>query len=248
MSWIPRMICARLLNALREWKPVKRLLFYSHGEPGVLWVGKDHLMGNSFRDLAGRDYESSFAPGAEIFFDGCEVAQEKVGKWFLESVAQTLLFKAGGRAGGWDSIGVAWPELGGTDIHHFSGDSCYAYVKPGSKQVRGAIGKELASPVGLREVKVNKQVFDYEFSKNPKKFYFRARNYRTKDEGFGTWEMQKDGLKIKWEGESEIWDLPLYDKYQTGRALPYYYELTAKRSLTRLQKGAINVITVPPVR
>jgi hypothetical protein len=207
------------LNHLRH-KGVKRMLIYTHGMPGVLFVRGDHFTG--FAEFLGKGYEDAFAPNADIFFAGCEVAQGREGAIFLRQAAEILLFKRGGRAVGWDRPGYFLPNLGLADVFYTAWtNTCNAYMKPGWKRARFAKGDKVASPLGRWEVTVGGKKAEYAFGNDGYVAYYRssiATVRETSDANVvGHWDLRSEGLTINWlNGQSEKWDVPLYDEFQTG--------------------------------
>ncbi|HEY1379253.1 MAG TPA: hypothetical protein VGF55_20795, partial [Gemmataceae bacterium] len=170
---------------------LRGLLFYNHGQPGgLIFEAPSKVMrANDITfHLAGKGLENLFLPGATILFPNCEVAAIEPGcdnlraecaatdngLVFLQTVAETLLFKSGGRVGGWDTQShVVLYHLDQLFLGHhlppfrFSGTLYWSIINRGGSLVRLAIGDELDSPYGSWEVNVDRQLFDYRFSVNP---------------------------------------------------------------------------------
>jgi hypothetical protein len=225
-----------LTALLKSGAKIDRLLFYTHGEPGVIFLGTSNLTSSGVYSLAGKGFEHLFLPDARINFDGCNIAEVKKGcevgtacantdngAVFLTAVAKTFLFKAGGRVVGWDSAGWGFSRFGGSVMHHWNGNATHVFINNGGSQIRYAVGRqERPNPLGRWEVEVDKQIFYYRFDQPNKVGYTDKNKYRagvSTPLGKGTWKMDGTGLNIAWEtGEKEIWDVPLFSEYQTGTA------------------------------
>jgi hypothetical protein len=169
---------------------IDRLLFYTHGEPGVIFLGTSVLTSTGvMTDLGGKGFEHLFLPDAQIYFDGCNIAAVKngceVGKAcsstdngavFLTAVAKALLFKAGGRVVGWDSAGWGFSRFGGSVMHHWNGTATHVFINKGGSRIRYAVGRqERSDPLGRWEVEIDKQIFYYRFDP-PNKVGFTDRS------------------------------------------------------------------------
>jgi hypothetical protein len=248
---IPVKSTGQLKTALDELMSSKaridELLFYTHGEPGTIFLGTSALMSQGVREFAGRGYEDLFAPGAEIFFSGCKVAAVKDGcddalndcyftdngAVFLQAVASTFLFKGGGRAGAYASTGFTIAWVADRSIHHADRVQYWAIVKPGNKNARLAIGKELSSPEGLWRVYMdgNDYPLYYKFyADNTVEYSRRLEAYSTSDwpgkdwnledvQARGKWRLGADALRIAWDfGGADEWDVPLFSRYSPGKS------------------------------
>ena len=143
---------------------IDKLFFVTHGGPGWIRIGKDHLyVGNMRSEFGGQGFEDLFNPGAAVHFDGCNIAEVKKGyeDWtpdpnslkgtvggngelFLLTFAQIFLAKAGGAADGWTSAGFGFAPVGGAVIHHWTGQHVYIFMKRGGSRWRFAIGRKTA--------------------------------------------------------------------------------------------------------
>jgi hypothetical protein len=225
------------LTQLRKWEQsIKRLFFYTHGDPGSIHFGRSVLTsGRVLGELTG--FQNLFRPNAEIGFDGCNVGDVKKGctvgnscsktengPVFLMAVAKTFLGASGGHVYGWTSAGWGFPAVGGSVIHHFNGTAIHIFIKKGGTQTRLAVGRmENPDPLGRWEVEIDKQIFYYRFDSPNKIGWTDASRYHagvSTPVEEGTWRMEADGLKIAWQlGETETWDVPLYNEFQTGTAI-----------------------------
>jgi hypothetical protein len=232
---------------------IDQMLVYTHGAPGALILGTDWVNANSIRNhLGGNGFEDLFTPGARVFLPGCEIAAVKAGCgpssacWntdngldFLLTFAKTLLFKGGGRVGGWDSAGRSGFLFPEPKMYHLVGEVYYAYINQGGTRSRIAAGRERSSPEGVWEVSVSNDSRKrlYVFTKDAQVRY----KFASGKDARGTWKMQGDWLRIAWEwGGSDTWDLPLYDRYQTG-ICGVDIELTARRRLDLSQRAGLLV-------
>ncbi len=232
---------------------IDRMLFYTHGAPGSLALGTSFLTANDIRsEFAGKGFEDLFTPGAHVFLPGCEIAAVKEGCgpssacWdtdnglvFLLTFAKTFLFKGGGRVAGWDSNGRAGFLFPEPKMYHLVGEVYYAYINKGGTRSRIAAGRERSSPEGVWEVSLSNdnQKRVYVFTDNTQVRY----EFASGKDARGTWKMQGDWLRIAWEwGGSDIWDLPLYDRYQTG-IVGVDIELSARRRLDLSQRAGLLV-------
>jgi hypothetical protein len=229
----------KALDRLR-WEGVKidKLIFVTHGEPGTLFLESSVLTARRIRnEFTGRAFEDLFTPGAEVDFDGCNLAEVKEGcetgecsefangSVFLMTVAETFLIRGGGRACGWTSAGYGIPKLGGDVIHHFSGERVCAYINKGGTRKRLATGDEVTPGNRAQWWKVwrDGKVFYYHFLPQQIVQWFTENQkgvLRPRTEQTGRWYIENnDWLHIDWvSSEMERWDLPLFDKHQTGIA------------------------------
>jgi Domain of unknown function (DUF4347) len=225
----------KLGQMLKSGTRIKQLYFMTHGNPGAIMFGTSTLIASRVRtELTGLG--NLFLPNAEIGFDGCNVAEVKTGcevgetcaetdngPVFLSAVAKTLLPQSGGHVYGWTSAGWGFPSFGGSVIHHWNGTAVHIYITKRG-QTRLAVGRaSWPEPLGRWEVKVDKEVFYYLFETGGRVGWTDRSRYHAgiwEPIEKGTWKMDIDGVKIAWKGgETEIWDVPLYDEYQTGTAM-----------------------------
>lgn len=155
---------------------------------------------------------------------------------FLKAFAQAFL-KKGGRVSGSTAQGRALPFISSTPFH-LGGTDVYAITNPNKKYydgVRFAMGSELSTPYDKAwKVWDGKEYFYYDFYPlgtggspisgrvlwcTPDEFESHTRVDGEDLQGWdrrGRWQFDGDNLKIQWQAEIEIWDLPLFSDYQTG--------------------------------
>ena len=69
-----------------------RVLFETHGGPGVIGMGEDGIDARWMRAvLAGRGYETFCEAGTRLYFNGCNVAEGDAGWDFLRAAAEVFL-------------------------------------------------------------------------------------------------------------------------------------------------------------
>jgi hypothetical protein len=127
------------LDRLRGHAIFDRVLVQTHGGPGRITIGGDHLFwtffGSYIKDMG---YDVLFPYYTRIYFDGCNVGAEQGGTDFLEAVGGTLLKRGGGEVYGWTSAGYGYsswiPFIGGHTVH-FSGELKKLYFDPGGVKV-----------------------------------------------------------------------------------------------------------------
>jgi hypothetical protein len=221
-----------LADLIHQGVKAKELYFYTHGGPGYLSIGPDDtLYGSILHNELPTNIVDLFMPRAHVLFPGCEVAvrhRASNGLQFLEAFANYCLYKGGGAAGGWDSKGYAaklyyelpltirW--LNGTPyVYRFSGDLYYCVIGAGEGATRLIGGRGIDSPQGKWEVLIDGQTFEYVFRADSLVTYRRT-DAGSNEAGTGGWDFTGSDLKITWPGRgTEIWDAPLFTKYQTGR-------------------------------
>jgi hypothetical protein len=112
-----------------------RALFQTHGGPGHINFGKNHIWDIILRDeFKNRQYHSLFPVYTRMYFDGCEVGQGSNGTTFLEMAGAIFLRLAGGETFAFTSPGYgfdSWvPFIGGHTVH-FSGSLIKFRFGPG---------------------------------------------------------------------------------------------------------------------
>jgi hypothetical protein len=120
-----------------------RVLFETHGSPGVIVMGEDGIDARWMRAvLGGRHYESFCEIGTRLYFNGCNVAEGNAGWDFLRAAAEVFLIGRGGIAFGHTSKGFANP-LDGHVVHPW-GDTRHVVMEPGGDAYNpgrgGAVG------------------------------------------------------------------------------------------------------------
>jgi len=125
----------RFLTTFRDTgRRIGKLQVFSHGSPGVVWLGDDPLNTNRVLALQGKGYHTVFAPGAAVFFSGCNVAEDRDGLEFLKAFGQTFLFNGGGSVGASTSVGLsarAW--VGNGKQYHLWGTTKRLYFNTAGK-------------------------------------------------------------------------------------------------------------------
>ena len=218
---------------------IHRMIVVTHGNPGKIRFASSYLFAEGIiKLLSGRGFENLFQPGARVEFQGCSLAKIPDGCYlgdcaltenglvFLDTFARTLLTN-GGRVSAWDSTGYSFRIIG-TGDHHFNGSIHHIINKRGRRNTRYAIGSEEASPVGWWTVSVNKTSYEYQFFDT---YTVKFRTIGGGEKGSGVWAWYNGELSIRWSigdrrwstphgplDEKEVWDLPLFNKYQTGKA------------------------------
>jgi hypothetical protein len=134
---------------------IASLSVFSHGSPGTVYMGDDGFGEASARALRGKGYETVFAPGARVFFSGCNVAESGTdpglgaffgacrvaeggaGVRFLKAVGQTFLFHGGGSVGASTSVGLSIGRgLGNGKMYHLWGETVRLYFDTTGRVVR----------------------------------------------------------------------------------------------------------------
>lgn len=138
------------LNKLVDDKWVfSRAVFFTHGNSGRIFFNKKSIDQDTLRrHFTNRGYERLFpTPQTEIYFSGCNVAEDDVGWIFLEIAASIFLKAVGGVACGWTSLGFGMKPWGvffsppiffmtaGDPVHPW-GDKRYVFVGPGGNFVK----------------------------------------------------------------------------------------------------------------
>jgi len=137
-------------NLLNNKWTFPRVLFYTHGNSGLIAFDKERLTQNEMiKNFANRGYERLFPMvQSQMYFNGCKVADGDAGWNFLETAASIFLKTGGGVAFGHTSKGFAMHPIvipftgpivfyfvGGKSLH-FWGDTRYVFVGPGGNFVK----------------------------------------------------------------------------------------------------------------
>jgi len=144
---------ARELQKLKtEGVRVRKLVIEGHGAPGFMGA----VDSGSLASLKGMD--EVFAPGAEIVFHSCSIAQGPEGVRFIRDMSKTLLARNGGtivapvwyylwfRSEARPFMGQAAGQLGGSPLGYMEarvapgGEVRLLYTQPGVHEVREAAG------------------------------------------------------------------------------------------------------------
>jgi hypothetical protein len=100
---------------------IGKLEFFTHGSPGVIALGSDHITRWYFRGMEGKGYHTVFPPDARVFFAGCNVAADYKGLAFLMDFGRVFLYGGGGSVAGCTTFGHAFGDIGGGKIYHPKG-------------------------------------------------------------------------------------------------------------------------------
>ena len=208
---------------------IARLDISSHGAPGVLDFRGDQLDSTNLMKFKGKGFEDLFDVDARILIYGCNVAgvgkdprnpyaRESNGREFLTEVARVFLFKGGGRVIGSTKITTTVPLLGKT----YFPDNVTVLIKKGGTNTRIAAGDQLTRPDGVWLVKAYGLTYIYQFTYQGDRVKWTLAKSLFEDEtGEGRWSRVGDLLRIAWDsGSFEEWDLPLFDKEQSGACHP----------------------------
>ncbi len=103
-----------------------RVLFETHGSPGMIVFGSVGINAAFLRTLVPRYYTRITTQNARIYFNGCNVAEGKEGWDFLEAAAQVFITPGGGQVFGQTSLGFGNPFNG--HVVHLWGDTRSLFV------------------------------------------------------------------------------------------------------------------------
>ena len=117
-----------LFNLARAGRQFDRILFMTHGGPGSIWFGNGFVRAGWWQAERSNNLHRIAAPGARIYFNGCNVAEGPAGWAFLEAAAELFLTLGGGEAFGQTSVGFASPFSG--HVNHFWGRTRRVRVDP----------------------------------------------------------------------------------------------------------------------
>jgi hypothetical protein len=120
-----------LMNALdglvRARRSYDRILFETHGLPGIICFGDSGYNTNWWRHMRTRGYGSIARVNSRIYFNGCNVAADPDGWNFLAAVADVFLNPGGGEVFGQTSVGFGNPISG--HVVHLWGSTRTLYVR-----------------------------------------------------------------------------------------------------------------------
>jgi hypothetical protein len=127
------------LDLLKGRMVFTHVLFQTHGGPGRITIGSDHLYWVDFKvTMRDKGYDQLFPFYTLIYFDGCEVAGNDEGADFLIAVGGAWLRRAGGQVFGWTSPGYGFwgklPLIGG-HTQHYTGNVVRVFFRPGGLMV-----------------------------------------------------------------------------------------------------------------
>jgi hypothetical protein len=103
-----------------------RILFETHGAPGVIAFGKDGIGADWLRGSISHNYTALTTANARVYFNGCNVAEGAAGWRFLEAAAALFLTPGGGEVFGQTSLGLPNPFNG--HVVHLWGTTRRLYV------------------------------------------------------------------------------------------------------------------------
>lgn len=115
--------------ALRPPWRFNRVLFETHGLPGIIVFGGEGIDARWMRALCGRGYETICEAGTRLYFNGCNAADGDAGWDFLRAAAEVFLIGQGGIAFGHTSTGFANPLTG--HVIHPWGDTRHVVIAAG---------------------------------------------------------------------------------------------------------------------
>jgi hypothetical protein len=105
---------------LRTGQHFNRVVFQTHGSPGVIWFGDAAFTASGLKTHFQR-YSPLFPTFTRIYFDGCNVAKGADGTDFLIAAGEAFLRAGGGDVFGWKNLGSGMPGflpfIGGHTIH-----------------------------------------------------------------------------------------------------------------------------------
>ena len=110
-----------------------RILFETHGGPGVIGFGNYTVDAQTLRAMIARRYTALAGPNARVYFNGCNVAEGTAGWPFLEAAAALFLTVGGGQVFGQTSLGFANPFNG--HVVHLWGSTRTLFVDSGGRVI-----------------------------------------------------------------------------------------------------------------
>lgn len=116
----------RLANQSDVWNSVS---FYTHGAGGSVALGATSLTSKTLQVLENRNLERIFAKDCAITFEGCSVAEDAEGEFFLIQVGETFVSTEGGKVRG--NTGSGFGYWGGESSAHPFGEWVVANVGAG---------------------------------------------------------------------------------------------------------------------
>lgn len=114
-----------LLALFNEWVKMEISFdvmdFHTHGGPGVINIGSCRLTSANLYRLYTSNVDRIFNNNAQVVFNGCNVAQDYWGEFFLLRFGKMMLKGGGGKVLGNTGTGIADPLFTG-DVYHPFGD------------------------------------------------------------------------------------------------------------------------------
>ncbi|MEK7722877.1 MAG: hypothetical protein AAB336_00875 [Acidobacteriota bacterium] len=117
-----------LNDLLHERKVFDRILFETHGYPGIIRFNGKSIDTNYWKAKKGR-YEFLTAQITRIYFNGCNVGEDEVGWQFLEAVAEAFMVTTSGEVFAHDTKGRSLPFI--DHVFHIFGRTRYVTVSDG---------------------------------------------------------------------------------------------------------------------
>jgi hypothetical protein len=113
-----------LAQLVREGKTFRRVLWYTHGNPGQIAFGDDRLGIPELYKLKG--FEALFPLPTKMYFSGCNVAAGDIG-WIFLQIAGNVFLRGGGYTMAWTSTGYGYNNaalrwLISSHSVHYTGD------------------------------------------------------------------------------------------------------------------------------
>lgn len=119
-----------LNDLLHTRKVFDRILFETHGYPGIIRFNGKSIDTNYWKEKAGR-YEFLTAPITRIYFNGCNVAENELGWKFLEAVAGAFMVTTSGEVFAHTDTGHTLPFIDHVFHSCLTGRTRYVYVSDG---------------------------------------------------------------------------------------------------------------------
>lgn len=85
-----------------------RCVFTTHGNAGMIFFSGEALNSERLGRLVGRGYEKIFPTFSNIYFSGCNVAEDDAGWAFLRKAGEVFLRVSGGYVFAYDSLGFGF--------------------------------------------------------------------------------------------------------------------------------------------
>jgi hypothetical protein len=105
------------LRRLLEGPKLDAMDFHTHGAPGAVELGTDHLTVNTLEEFRNEGFDALFKAGGVVEFHGCNVAERAIGELFLAEFGSIFLRGAGGEVRGSTSYGFQDPLYSGETAH-----------------------------------------------------------------------------------------------------------------------------------
>jgi hypothetical protein len=133
-SYVHAPTIAELVRTIRDFAKgglIDWVDFHTHGGAGSISIGSEQLKASNMAEkVANKRLELAFNAGAQVVFQGCNVADGPWGELFVAGCGYHLLRKQGGKVKAHTGLGVAEPLYTGNVYHPF-GNWVTAKVSPG---------------------------------------------------------------------------------------------------------------------